>query len=314
MISILLASLLFMELNVENLFDTQHDLGKNDWEFLPDGALGWTASRYWNKLNKLGKVILAAGASEQRDQDYMLPDLVALCEIENDTCMRDLTQRSILRKARYEYIMTDSEDERGIDVALLYSPFSFAPISHRSIKVPRIKGMKPTRDLLYVCGRTPRYDTLHIIVTHAPSRSGGEKATQPYRMQVVHTICNLIDSVRRQDENAKIILTGDFNATNGSQEFDLLKQNNLYHASEKAIGCHDALGTYRYRGTWGSLDHFFISKNLSQKITRCYVFDAPYLLVQDEKYNGVKPRRNYQGPIYRNGYSDHLPLLLELCW
>lgn len=28
--------------NLENLFDTCHDAGKNDWEFLPNGTNHWT--------------------------------------------------------------------------------------------------------------------------------------------------------------------------------------------------------------------------------------------------------------------------------
>lgn len=61
MISLLLASLLtLMEFNVENLFDCQHDSLKNDTEFLPDGSYHWTRTRYWNKLQKIGKEILAA--------------------------------------------------------------------------------------------------------------------------------------------------------------------------------------------------------------------------------------------------------------
>ena len=36
----------FVELNCENLFDTQHDDGKEDYEFLVDGQRHWTRTRY----------------------------------------------------------------------------------------------------------------------------------------------------------------------------------------------------------------------------------------------------------------------------
>ena len=36
--------------NLENLFDTIHDAGKNDYEFLPDGSYQWTAKKYESKL------------------------------------------------------------------------------------------------------------------------------------------------------------------------------------------------------------------------------------------------------------------------
>ena len=35
-----------------------------------------------------------------------------------------------------------------------------------------------------------------------------------------------------------------------------------------------------------------------------------FLLADDEKFGGKKPRRNYLGPKYLNGYSDHLPLVV----
>ena len=36
--------------NLENLFDTIHDAGKNDLEFLPSGSYAWTAEKYEAKL------------------------------------------------------------------------------------------------------------------------------------------------------------------------------------------------------------------------------------------------------------------------
>ena len=71
--------------NVENLFDCQHDTLKNDYEFLPDAAKGWTQARYYDKLKKIAKVIVATGVKD-------VPDLVGLCEVENDRCMKDLTE------------------------------------------------------------------------------------------------------------------------------------------------------------------------------------------------------------------------------
>ena len=133
-----------VQLNCENLFDCRHDSLKADTDFLPDGAYRWTPSRYWQKLNRIGQTIISCGDDSTA---WQLPDLVALCEVENDSVLYDLTRRSALRKARYEYLMTDSPDERGIDVALLYSPFTFRPTSHRSVRIPTIGRMRPTRDL-----------------------------------------------------------------------------------------------------------------------------------------------------------------------
>ena len=269
-----------VELNVENLFDTRHDSLKNDLDFLPDSQQRWTRTRYWRKLNRLGQTIVACG----RDSSgWASVDLVALCEVENDTVMRDLTRRSLLRTARYEYVVTDSPDERGIDVALLYSPFTFRLLGWRALRVPPIKDMRATRDVLYAKGELLWGDTLHVVVAHAPSRRGGEMATRKLRCHVARTICQLTDSIRREESDAKIVLLGDFNAYTGEPSLNII-----------------------------SLDHIFVSTPLLPRVGQCRVVDEPFLMEEDTKYGGWKPRRNYQGPVYRNGFSDHLPLLLSL--
>ena len=61
-ISLFLSSLLtLVSLNCENLFDCSHDSLKNDYEWLPEGTNRWTPTRYWHKLNNIGREILACG-------------------------------------------------------------------------------------------------------------------------------------------------------------------------------------------------------------------------------------------------------------
>ena len=124
--------LTIVELNAENLFDTRHDTLKNDYEFLPDSPRHWTRTKYWEKLNRTGQTIIACG---EDSSGWHLPDIVGLCEVENDSVLFDLTRRSLLRKARYEYVMTASDDRRGIDVALLYSPYSFRLLRWHAVRV-----------------------------------------------------------------------------------------------------------------------------------------------------------------------------------
>lgn len=302
------ASLLIVELNTENLFDTTHDSLKNDYDFLPDGNYHWSRHRYWQKVNRIGQTIIACGDGPK----WRLPDLVALCEVENDSVLMAITKRSLLRKARYEYIMTHSPDERGIDVALLYSPFSFAPVGSQSIRIIPVAGMKPTRDILYVKGRVITGDTLHVFVVHAPSRSGGEAQSRPYRLHVATALANAIDSVYSSSPEAKVIVTGDFNDYSNSLSLQLLYAHGLKNVSSEARGHNGAKATYRYHGEWRSLDQMLVSRNLKDNVAGCWIGDYPFLLEPDEKYGGVKPHRNYYGPRYNNGFSDHLPLIMEL--
>jgi endonuclease/exonuclease/phosphatase family metal-dependent hydrolase len=312
-LSMLLISLFtFVELNCENLFDCRHDSLKNDTEFLPDGAYHWTRTRYWQKLDRIGQTILSCGVKEQT---WQLPDMVALCEVENDSVLHDLTRRSLLRNARYDYVMTNSPDERGIDVALMYSPYSFRLIGSHSVRVKPIKGMRPTRDILYASGVTASGDTLHVIVVHLPSRRGGEKYSRPFRMMAARQVAAVIDSIyNKVSAEAKIIVAGDFNDYSNSESMQLLCSKRMIGVSKGAKGHNGAKGTYRYQGLWGSLDHILVSIPLADIATECYVNDAEFLIERDEKYGGVKPRRNYLGPRYLNGFSDHLPLVARFQW
>lgn len=303
-LTLILSSLLtFMELNCENLFDTRHDSLKNDLEFLPDGSYKWTPYRYWAKLNHLGQEIVA--------QSDPVPDFVAMCEVENDSVMFDLTKRSLLRNAGYEYVMTSSPDERGIDVALLYQPASFALLHSHSIRIKPLPDTRPTRDILYASGLVITGDTLHIFVVHAPSRRGGEQVSRPYRLLVASQLAEAVDSVYAISRDAKIIIAGDFNDYADSPVLQYLYEHHLINMSADAQGSHGAKATYRWHGEWRSLDQILCSPSLAARKQSSVIGDLPFLLEDDEKYGGKKPYRTYLGPRYLGGYSDHLPLVVQ---
>jgi endonuclease/exonuclease/phosphatase family metal-dependent hydrolase len=240
-----------------------------------------------------------------------LPDFVALVEVENDTVLHDLTRRSLLRNAGYDYLMTTSPDLRGIDVALLYQPSSFRPICYETIGIPLLKKMRPTRDILYIKGEAITGDTLHIFVVHAPSRYGGESETRPYRMQVANMLISAIDSLRQASSQAAVVVAGDFNASLDSHSLRHLLSCGLVSATKDVQGTHGARSNYRYQGLWEQIDHIFVSQSLQPFIVSSYVNDAPFLIEEDTRYGGVKPFRTYNGYSYQPGFSDHLPLVVH---
>ena len=303
-LTILLSSFLtLVELNCENLFDTHHDVGKEDSEFLPEGSRHWTSTKYWGKVNRIGQEILSCSDE--------LPDLVALVEVENDSVLRDLCRRSLLRNAGYQYLMTESPDLRGVDVALLYQPACFRPLCYDYIEVPPLPDMRPTRDILYVQGCTSSGDTLHVFVVHSPSRYGGERQSRPNRKQVVLHIQKTLAEI---GPHAQVIITGDFNDYADSPALTMLYDCGLQNVTSQARGTHGARGTYRYRGEWHSLDHTLVSSKLYNKVDSVYINDAPFLLEDEPKYGGKRPMRTFQGYRYQRGYSDHLPLVVRFKW
>ena len=329
----LLLTLLFtiVSYNCENLFDCRHDSLKNDWEFLPNVIVNhppstgsgqdenvndnvnpggysrnWHFGRYWKKLNNIGRVIQQCGGKT-------LPDIVALLEVENDSTLFMLTKRSLLKGAGYKYVMTNSLDARGINVAIIYNPLTFRLENSYSIR-PDIENLK-TRDILYAKGVMRARDTLHIFVVHAPSRRNGKSATEGCRLQVEQRMMQSVDSVRNINPGAKIVLMGDFNDYSNDRALKDIVSRGFVETSMGIRGLNyektKVSGTYKYQGAWNSLDHIFLSFAAQQQVERCFIYDAAWLLEEDNQ-GGYKPFRTYLGPKYHEGISDHLPIVLQL--
>jgi hypothetical protein len=93
--------------------------------------------------------------------------------------------------------------------------------------------------------------------------------------------------------------------------------NYLINLSEKLD--EKGLGTYRYMGTWEMIDQVIVSKGLLSDSNRIYtepnqlkIFKPDFLLKNDPKYPGYSPFSTYHGYKYQGGFSDHLPVLLDL--
>lgn len=280
--------------NIENAFDTVHDEGKDDHEFLPQAERRWHSGRYWRKLRGITQTLAA----------MELPALVGFQEVENDTVLRDLTRRTALWSARYKYVITDSPDERGVDVALLYNPKVFSLLSWHAVRIPSQEhGLRPTRDILVANGMVGN-DTLYVCVVHLPSRRNNDAATRQNRALAVHTLCNIMDSLKGR----KVMIMGDFNAEPGDEIFTSMSQRlvTLMPTDRKTL--NDKRGTYYFRGVWGYLDHILVSPELHRhslgKATECRF---PWLLRTEKQI----PHRTYGGTSYLGGLSDHLPLSVE---
>jgi len=308
--------------NVENLFDTEDDKHKNDNEFLPEGRRNWTQRRYGNKLTNIAKVISAAGDGLE------IPAIVGLCEVENDRVLTDLTRYSLLKKWNYRFVVTDSPDDRGIDVALLYQRNKFKYIDHRFYRLtfpynPR----KKTRDILYVTGLTSNRDTLDVFVCHFPSRRGGEEKSEPDRIYAASVLKKAVDSLYQIRCNANIIIMGDFNdepsnrsirETLGAMpaESNAIPQGlyNLFAHFEKV----NNRGSYKFGRAWNMLDQIIVSGNLLDSANHLHVvpqsaaiFSRDYMLTDDRNNGGKRPKKTFHGNTHEDGYSDHLPIIAD---
>lgn len=301
-----------MSYNVENLFDTQDNPDKDDNDFLPDGSHHWTPKRYYHKLRQTAKVILAAG-------EWDTPALIGLCEVENDTVVTDLLNRTALRSLNYRYCITDRSDRRGLHVALLYQPDCFRMICRQSIPVCFSgKQHKTTRDILHVSGEIISGDTLDVFVCHFPSRYGGEKESEQERFDAALTLRNRADSLAALRHHPLLLVLGDFNDTPSDPSITRHLTGGCLHNLFGRLKRQSVKGSHKYQGQWALLDQMF--SNLSEKDSTASlrlvegsprIFAPPFLLTDDKTWLGKRPFRTYYGFRYEGGYSDHLPILAD---
>jgi hypothetical protein len=311
----LIASVMFY--NVENLFDTTDDPKTDDDDFLPSGLMRWNKTRYNHKINLIGKTIIAAGGWEP-------PVIIGFCEIENRGVIEDLIYRTSLSYYGYGIVHNDSPDPRGIDVCMIYRKDKVKVLDNRSLIPSDLNsGDFHSRSvLLSKCVLMD--DTLFLMINHWPSRRGGVLAAQETRKYIAVMIKNVVDSlVYTTSGSAKIIIMGDLNCTPHDSVLKLLLNQagndsvTLVNLSGRSVP--KSSGTYKFQGSWELIDHIIISDNLLEcskglytEINNFRIFKPDFLMQQDGKYPGLKPFSTYYGYHYQGGYSDHLPVLLDL--
>jgi len=309
----------FMFYNVENLFDTEDDPDINDEEFLPSGERRWNAVRYKFKLQSIYKVITAAG-------EWELPAIVGICEAENRKVIDDLLLLTPLNvNGGYEIVHEDSNDPRGIDVCLIYRSDLVKLLFYKylypsSFYTQNIR----TRKVLYSKFLVEN-DTLHIFLNHWPSRRGGVLAGEDTRKFLAQLLIQQADSIKSAaGKCAKIIFAGDFNCLPVSREIEILMGNeggvSFINLSMKAF--EKGSGTYKYGGLWEMPDQIISSESLLPEFKDCggiytsekffEIFSPDFLLLRDRNFSGQKPFSTYSGYRYQGGFSDHLPVILDL--
>ena len=308
--------------NVENFFDSFSDSLKNDDEFTPYGIRGWNYSRFVKKCQDLGKVLIATGGWEA-------PEIIGLCEVENHFVLRKLLEHSALGRLNYRIVHFDSPDARGIDVAMMYRPEKFTLLHSEPIAVV-FPGpdSRSTRDILYVKGIALDADTLHMFVNHWPSRYGGYMATKPLREFTGAMLRSRVDSIFHYDQQANILIMGDLNdppdeysvqhSLGAKLDSTDLGPGQLYNLMSDLFG-NPTRGTQKFRETWSTIDHLIVSESLLKgrgglgiHPGGAAIFDAEFLLEDDPTHTGKRLNRTYIGMQYHGGYSDHLPVKLDI--
>lgn len=310
--------------NQENLFDTCHDAGKNDYEYLP--AKGWNSEKYTSKLKNMSRALADMGTD-------VLPDagcaFIGLAEVENANVLKDLTAQPPLKARNMQFCHIEGPDKRGIDCALLYNPALFTV---KNVKlVPYVQELAKdsafyTRGFLTVRGEMAG-DDVAVIVCHWPSQFSGSF----YRESGARQTKAVKDSLLRLNPEMKVFVMGDMNDDPTSKSmYEVLRaqpeisevgEGDMYNPWYNILA-KEAKGTLYYRGKWNLFDQIVLTPNLlnkdgkkkgyrSLKYWNHQVFRRDYLIQQEGRYQGA-PLRTKAGGKWLNGYSDHLPVVLYL--
>ena len=317
--------------NLENLFDTYHDEGKNDYEYLPDGDNQWTEVKYEKKLHNMASVIRA-----MHDDNKVWHAVLGVSEIENRHVLEDLVSMPEIAEADFQIVHYDGPDRRGVDVALLYRPSVFRVLESRSIPytfenseveftlTPEEQADFRTRDILVVRGLLGG-EMFAFIVAHLPSRTGGKGGDLRSRGgEIMYR-----ESMRLMEQypEIKIVAMGDMNdnPTDPSMAYYMRGKEKIEEVGETDFFSpflsmlKAGYGSLAYQGEWNIYDILVVNSNLAHPAkgtlgiipivkNRFYgrVFHKPFMTQQEGQYKGT-PFRTSSGGAFIGGYSDHYP-------
>lgn len=307
--------------NQENLFDTCHDEGKKDYDFLPTGSYKWNGLKYSHKLHNMAHALADMGTDK-------LPvgcAFIGLAEVENAKCLTDLCNQPELKARNMQYVHFEGVDRRGIDVAALYNPALFEVDKSRTRLVPYSAADSTfrTRGFLVVHGRMAGEHVV-CIVCHLPSRRNGDDSG---RVSGARQVYDIKQSILADDKDAKVFVMGDMNddptdrsmceGLHGKEKIAKVKRDDMYNPWIEVI--KSGTGTLAYGGSWNLFDQILLSPTLldvngskdyrTLKYFKHNIFRRDYLFQTEGKYKGT-PKRTFAGGQWLDGYSDHLPVVV----
>ena len=298
--------------NLENLFDTNNDDNTLDEDFTPEGKKKWNAKRYLRTQEKMSSVISQIGLKESGYQ----PAIIGLAEVENKKVLEDLLNTGNLKNTDYDMVHFNSSDERGIDVALLYrkSVFEILHTEPFTLFLTNEQGERDfTRDILMVKGKL-KGELIHVLVNHWPSRRNGEGETEAKRISAARLNLQIIENIKKETPNPKIIIMGDFNddPTNVSIKENLVTDA-FFNPFESMF--KEGKGTSTHNREWHLFDQIIMSRNFMSEpnfsFQNAYIFEDQFLKEWKGKRKG-NPFRTYIGKWHQGGFSDHFPVYIQL--
>lgn len=304
--------------NVENLFDVHNSTDRPDWlqRQLRSELKGWNSAIVNAKIKQLASVISAL--NEGRG-----PDILGVCEVENVTVLELLLEALNPLRRSYEILHTNSDDQRGIDIAFIIDSDKYSHdnivFSHEVVK------RSATRDLVQVNLTTEKGNELILIGNHWPSRLAGQYESEPYRIIAAETLSYWMERIADiKGKDAAVLVMGDFNdephsrsmtdyaLSSGNRKRVVYARNPmLYNLMWPLMGSNTA--SYYHGGTPVMLDQFLANKAMVKTTARLAVDETATSVIKPEamttgRYGTPKrfgrPSKSHDA----DGFSDHFPI------
>jgi endonuclease/exonuclease/phosphatase family metal-dependent hydrolase len=312
--------------NVENLFDEQGSPRRSDKLTRALGASiqGWTSTLLDRKIDQLSSVIAWMNAGTG-------PDLLGVCEVENEFVMTRLVEaiNTRLPDRSYRVVHADTVDRRGIDVAFVYDQGLFtAPADQRFQHV--VMRRTATREIFQVNFQTSRGRTWAVFGNHWPSRSGGQLESAAYRAIAGETLAYFHQRVGEvHGEDTPVLAMGDFNdepqdlslvqhALSTRQRAKVLSASSprLWNLMWPILGAGQ--GSFYFNNFANVLDQVLVNRPMARPGSPLRVVADSVEIVRFPQMvsTGTYPAPVAFGgmgkPVNPDGFSDHYPIAVKV--
>lgn len=311
--SIASEDLVVMSWNVENLFDDV-DNGSEYWEFDPENGV-WTRNLYLTRVSEIARYIL--------EEAPFSPDIICLQEIENSSVLTELLEHSLGREG-YRYRAVTEDPDSAVQLGVL-SRFPIIDIRIHGVETPLPYKIRPILEVRVSCDD----ETVVILNNHWKSRSDGVAVTEPVRIASASAVREIAENLIAEHPDHLLLIAGDLNEnadeeglSDGAFETALYRSEREGSEGIRITGTPEEVsfslfydpwiaeeeyltGSYRFRGTWNTLDHIICGRAAFDRRGLEFNFfvvdNSPELL--DAEGSPLSWSK-----LTGKGYSDHLPV------
>jgi hypothetical protein len=308
--------------NLENLFDIENYPHRSDklQRAIGSDLVGWDQPLLDRKIFQLASII-------QQINNGSGPDILGVCEVENEHVMQLLVTALAPLGRNYNVEHHDTSDHRGIDVGFIYDADLFSVNAQFFHVVMR---RTATRDILQVNFQTSNNRLFVILGNHWPARSGGELETRGYRWIAGETLAYFHQRILEcHGADTPILAMGDFNdepfdrslmdyALAIRSKMKVVKGRRPYFFNLMWQRMGERIASFYYDNFPYIYDQFLANKNMIKGSSQIKVLPET---VEILRYPEMVASGNYPTPVRfggmgttvnQNGFSDHFPVAIKV--